>query len=409
MLAGYTLNVIAENNMTKKRKGRKLDAHSAEKIDQILNEIETAQNQDTTSQELLQKISIHVEKEPSLTIPLIESLTRIPKPSTAQLLTQMIGETEDKAVVKSIKRALYKLRQRGVTWEEKQSGAKPILRAPKHAEAQGYVGAIDSMGSRIIVAAKPQPLKGFFTVFSIINDLQGIQDFTIKEFGKKGLEEFVKSSLSTEDLPVVSAPGAYCVRLLKEASSVTSEASKPLPPGYRDAVDEFRNITWAGPYPIIYQFINVEEVRHQVYLLRESAKLHEIMPFSTWFIPKEEVQDYASKIKDAEDSRIVLTADQKDGRINDIYMRALHDIFPEDKRLVWKKRLEEMAFILLETGRDKEARLALCAAVDLETAFSLSEPNPFIWNLLLKSIYALIESEQKEAEEDEKSSLIITP
>ena len=395
--------------MTKKRKGRKLDAHSAEKIDQILNEIETAQNQDTTSQELLQKISIHVEKEPSLTIPLIESLTRIPKPSTAQLLTQMIGETEDKAVVKSIKRALYKLRQRGVTWEEKQSGAKPILRAPKHAEAQGYVGAIDSMGSRIIVAAKPQPLKGFFTVFSIINDLQGIQDFTIKEFGKKGLEEFVKSSLSTEDLPVVSAPGAYCVRLLKEASSVTSEASKPLPAGYRDAVDEFRNITWDGPYPIIYQFINVEEVRHQVYLLRESAKLHEIMPFSTWFIPKEEVQDYASKIKDAEDSRIVLTADQKDGRINDIYMRALHDIFSEDKRLVWKKRLEEMAFILLETGRDKEARLALCAAVDLETAFSLSEPNPFIWNLLLKSIYAVIESEQKEAEEDEKSSLIITP
>jgi hypothetical protein len=90
-------------------------------------------------------------------------------------------------------------------------------------------------------------------------------------------------------------------------------------------------------------------------------------------------------------------------------MRALHDVFPEHKRLVWKKRLEEMAYILLQMGRDKEARLSLCAGLDLQKPFSSSEPNPFIWNLLLKSIYVLIGSEQEETEEKEKSSLIITP
>ncbi|UCE33412.1 MAG: hypothetical protein JSV40_09315 [Deltaproteobacteria bacterium] len=409
MLVSDTLDVTVGNDMAKKRKRRKLDAHSAEKVDQILSEIETAQGQDTTNQKLLQNISSLLEKEPSLTIPLIEALARIPKPSTAQLLQQMIAEAADKAVAKSIKRALYKLRQRGVIWEEKPTRDKPILPPPKHAEAQGYLGAIDSMGSRIILAAKPQPLRGFLTVFSIVNDLEGIRDFTVREFSKKGLTEFVKSSLSSEDFPVVSAPGAYCMHLLKEASSVTSEASKTLPPGYHDAVDEFRKMPWDGPYPIIYQFINEEEVKDQVYLLKESVKLHDIMPFSTWFIPKGEVQEYASSIADAEESRIVLTADQKDGRINDIYMRALHDIFPEHKRLVWKKRLEEMAYILLQTGRDKEARLALCAALDLHKPFSSSEPNPFIWNLLLKSIHVLIGSEQEEIEEREKSSLIITP
>jgi hypothetical protein len=409
VLAADTLDVIVGNRMAKKRKGRKLDAHSAEKVDQILSEIEAAQGQNRTNQELLQKISFHLEKEPSLTIPLIEALTRIPTPSTAQLLTQMIAEAEEKAVAKSIKRALYKLRQRGVIYEERPSGDKPILRPPKHAQAQGYLGAFDSMGSRIVLAAKPQPLRGFLTVFSIVNDLEGIQDFTVREFSKKGLAEFVETSLSSEDFPVVSAPGAYCMHLLKEASSVTSEASKPLPPGYHDAEDEFRNISWDGPYPIIYQFVSEEEVKDQVYLLKESVKLHEIMPFSTWFIPKEEVQEYASSIKDAEDSRIVLTADQKDGRINDIYMTALHDIFPEHKRLVWKKRLEEMAYILLQTGRDKEARLALCAAVDLQKPFGSVESNPFIWNLLLKSIYVLIGSDGQETEEKEKSSLIITP
>jgi len=409
VLVSDTLDVTVGNDMAKKPKRRKLDAHSAEKVDQILIEIETAQGRDTTNQELLQNISFHLEKEPSLTIPLIEALARIPKPSTAQLLQQMIAEVEDKAVAKSIKRTLYKLRQRGVIWEEKPTRDKPILPPPKHPEAQGYLGAIDSMGNRIILAAKPQPLRGFLTVFSIVNDLEGIQDFTVREFSKKGLEEFVKSSLSSEDFPVVSAPGAYCMHLLKEASSVTSEASKPLPPGYHDAEDEFRNIPWDGPYPIIYQFINEEEVKDQVYLLKESIKLHEIMPFSTWFIPKGEVQEYASSIKDAEDSRIVLTPDQKDVRINSIYMKALHDIFPEYKRLVWEKRLEEMAYVLLQTGKDIEARLALSAALDLQKPSSSIEPNPFIWNLLLKSIYVLIRGEQDETEEKEKSSLIITP
>jgi hypothetical protein len=90
-------------------------------------------------------------------------------------------------------------------------------------------------------------------------------------------------------------------------------------------------------------------------------------------------------------------------------MRALHDVFPEHKRLVWKKRLEEMAYILLQMGRDKEARLSLCAGLDLHKPFSSSEPNPFIWNLLLKSIHVHIGSEQKETVEKEKSSLIITP
>ena len=404
-----TPDVTAGKDMAKKRKGKKLDAFSGEKVDQILNEIETAQSQTTTNQALLQKISAHLEKEPSLTIPLVEGLVRIPTPSTAQLLTEMLAKTEDKAVVKAVKRSLYKLRQRGVIWEESTPRDKPILRPVEHGQAQGYLGAIDSTGSRILLAAKPQPLRGLLTVFSIVNDLEGIREFTVREFSKKGLTEFVKGTLSSVDFPLVSAPGAYCIRLLKEASSFTAEASKPLPPGYHDAEDEFRNIPWDGPYPIIYQFINEAEVKDQVYLLKESVKLHEIMPFSTWFIPSEQVQEYASSIKDAEDSRIVLRPDQKDERINSIYLKALHDIFPEHKRLVWKRRLEEMAYVLLQTGRDNEARLALSAALDLQKPFSSVEPNPFIWNLLLKSMYVLIGSDREETKEKEKSSLIITP
>jgi hypothetical protein len=152
-----------------------------------------------------------------------------------------------------------------------------------------------------------------------------------------------------------------------------------------------------------------DEIKDQAGLLSESANLHEIPPFSAWFLKDQEVQGYVSDIKDAQESRLVLTSDQKDARLNSIFRKALEELFPEDKRLLWKRRLEEMAYILQKTGKEKEAKITMSAAIDLKNPFSPIDPNPFIWSLLLKSIYILIEGDYEEKEKEEKASLIVTP
>lgn len=395
--------------MGKKGKDRKVDPLLAEKIDRILHDIEAAQTQKATPEELLLMVSSCLEKEPFLTIPLIEALARVSNAETAQLLCGMLAGAEEKWVIKSIKRTLYKLRQRGVRWEEKPSKDEPVLRPPKPAEPEGYLGAIDSTGSRIIVIAKPQPLRGLLVVIGIVNDLEGIQEFNLKEFSKKGFSEFAKGSLSSAEFPIVTAPGAYCIHLLKEASSLHQRLSKPLPRGYHEAQNEFKDSTWDDPSPIIYQFIKEDEVKDRVHLLKESSRLHEIMPFSTWHLAGQEVEQYASSISEAQQSKIVLRPDQKEARLNSIYRDALEELFPDGMRLLWKRRLEEMAYVLLKTGKEEEARLAVSAAIDLKNPFSSIDPNPFIWNLLLKSLYILIEGDYEDKEKEEKTSLIVTP
>ena len=395
--------------MAKRRKRHNADLISGEKVDQIVREIETAQGEKVTPEEIFKKVSSYLKNEPSLTIPLIEALANIPNPETAQLLTRMMGKSEEKQVSKSIKRTLYRLRQKGIQWAEKPSKDRPILTAPKLAEPEGYLGAIDSAGSRIIVIARPRPLRGLFVVFSIVNDLEGIQRFNLKELTKKGLEEFVKGPLSSRDFPIVLTPGAYCIHLLKEASSISRRLSRPLPHGYHDAENEFKDLSWDDPAPIIYQYMKEDEIKDQAGLLSESANLHEIPPFSAWFLKEQEVQGYVSDIKDAQESRLVLTSDQKGARLNSIFRKALEELFPEDKRLLWKRRLEEMAYILQKTGKEKEAKITMSAAIDLKNPFSPIDPNPFIWNLLLKSIYILIEGDYEEKEKEEKASLIVTP
>lgn len=395
--------------MAKRRKRYNADLISGEKVDQIVREIETAQGEKVPPEEIFKKVSSYLKNEPSLTIPLIEALASIPSPETAQLLTKMMGKAEEKLVSKSIKRTLYRLRQKGIQWEEKPSKDRPVLSAPKLAEPEGYLGAIDSTGSRIIVIARPRPFRGLFMVFSIVNDLEGIQRFNLNELTKKGLEEFVKGPLSSRDFPIVLTPGAYCIHLLKEASSISRRLSRPLPHGYHDAENEFKDLSWDDPAPIIYQYMKEDEIKDQAGLLSESANLHEIPPFSAWFLKDREVQGYVSDIKDAQESRLILRPDQKDARLNSIFRKALEGLFPEDKRLLWKRRLEEMAYILLKTGKEKEAKITMSAAIDLKNPFSPIAPNPFIWRLLLKSIYILIEGDYEEAEKEEKASLIVTP
>ena len=395
--------------MTKNRKEHTFDSRSGEKAAQIIHEIETAQSQKLPAEEIFTKISEYLTQEPCLTIHVIEGLARIPTPETAHLLMGMMDEMDEKQVIKSIKRTLYRLKQKGVKWEEKAPKDEPILKPPKPAEPQGYLGSIDTTGSRIIVIGKPQPLRGLLVIFSIVNDLEGIQEFNLKGFSKKSFNEFMKDSLASAEFPIVTAPGAYCIHLLKEAASLTQSLSKPLPQGYHDAERECKDIVWDYPAPLIYQYIKEDEVKDSAHLLKDSINLHKIMPFATWHIAAPEVEKYAARITETQQSKIVLRPDQKEARLNAIYRDALEDLFPEEKRFLWKRRLEEVAYILLKTGKEDEAKVSLSAAIDLNNPFSTIEPNPFIWNLLLKSIYSLVEVEHEKKEEEKKTSLIVTP
>jgi hypothetical protein len=395
--------------MSKTKKDPTRDPAVRDKLDQILAEIKNAQSQGVPPDDVLKKATSYLKDEPYLTTHLIDALIRVPNPETAQLLMAMMAESEEKQVIKAIKRTLYKLRQKGVRWEEKSTDKKPIFTPPKPSEPEGYLSSIDSTGSRIIVLARPMPQKGRLVVFSIVSDKEGIQQFTVNQFSKKEFREFVSSSLSSAEFPVIQAPGAYCFQLIKEAGTLTQSLSKALPQGYREVENEFRDITWDEPAPLIYQFIKEDEVKDLPHLLKESSHLHEIMPTATWHLSSEEVEKYAARITEAEQSKIVLRPDQKEARVDEIYRAALEELFPEDRRLLWKRRLEEAAYVLLKTGKEDEARTALSAAVDLTKPLSPIEPNPFIWELLLKSIQALIQTDQEKKEEEKKTSLIITP
>ncbi len=394
--------------MAKNKKEDEIDPESRKKIDNIINSIETACSDESGAKEILGVVISYLEDEQLLAAPLIEALAMTTKPEIAQLLYDMMVEIQDKSLIKLIKRSLYKLRQKGVKWKKKSQEDEPILKPLKSADPEGYLGGIDNTGSRIVIVTRDTP-RGFLAAFCILNDLKGMEKLDLSRFSKKDFKEFLKSSVSSVDFPIVEAPGAYCISLLREAAALSKSLSNPLPQGYSDVENELKNIVWDYPYPIIYQYISEDEIKEKPHLLKGSGELHKVAPFFAWIIDPKELEQYADSIEEVHESRILLTPSQKDARLNSIYNSALEAIFPDEKRPIWKRRLEETAYILFKTGKDKEARLALSAAIDLKNPFSPIEPNPFIWNLLLKSIYSKFKEDPDEMNEDEKSSLIVAP
>jgi len=397
--------------MGKKGKGDAADPALSGKVNEILQEVAAAQAREVKPEEILKRISSYLVDELALVFPLIDALGEIPTAQTAQLLEEMMAVLQDKKAIKGIKRALYRFRQKGLEWERTAPHERPILRSPQAGAPQGYVGALDSTGSRVIIIARPRPHGGARVYFSIVSDQEGIQRLELTDLKTKGLREFIDGSLSSEEFPVVEAPAGYCVHLLREAAGLSQRLDKPIPLGYKDAEQALRDVTWDDPAPLIYQYQHIQEesVEDNARLLKESGELHKIAPFSTWFLHPDDVRPYAEAIKEAEKSHIVLTPQQKDARLSSLYREALEGLFPEEQRLLWKRRLEETAYILWKQGREHEASLAVRAALDLTTPFSPIDPNPFCWSLLLKSLYGLLETERGEREQEEKSSLIVPP
>jgi hypothetical protein len=394
--------------MHNKGKANEADASIRKKIQEIIQQVEAAQASDAKHREVLQRISFHLRQDASLVIPLIDALGSLPNPRTALLLEEMMTILKDKGALKAIKRSLYRLKQKGVVWEKSISPEKTILRSAQPEAPQGYVGAMDSSGSRVIIIAHPVRRGGTRVYFSIVSDLEGIQRLEITDLTKKDLKNLVKETLASTEFPVVEAPGGYCVQLLRETAEHSRKRGKPLIKGYESIEKELHDVQWDGPSPLIYQHIQEEAVKDRPRLLKESGSLHRIAPFSSWSLPFETVQKYVEAIKEAEASHLVLTPQQKDARLLSLYRAALEELFPEVQRLLWKRRLEEMAYILWKLGKKREADMAVSAAIDLKTPFSPIEPNPFVWNLLLKSLFALIESERGSKEREAGSSRIIT-
>lgn len=399
-----------------KRKGKKRKVKGFSYGDEILQTVQTVidriglyQRGEEDPQRSLEFISQFLGKSNELDTAIAEGLAGIPSAATATILMQMKASCRSKAVLKAIKKSLYRLKQRGISVEdtgEKETSA-PAIRPLPISQPKGFVSGIDYLGNRLIVLGIPRVPRGLHTLQALASDIEGLLDFQRDEMTRKAFDAFLGNLRERIRLPIVEIPPAYGRFLLEEAYTLTEKKGKTPPQDYLMARREISDIGNGVHGPLIYQFLDQDEIRGNDRILADSKNLLTMEGIINWLLEPEEVEPYAREVNDAEQSKIAVNPAQKEQWLQGIYQRALGELFPAERRFLYKRRLEETAYVLLKLDRSDEAERCLAAALDLEKEISSFRPNPFLLQLVITSIYRVMAEKYEKAQKE--PSLIIGP
>ncbi len=336
----------------------------------------------------------------------VESITTIQHPKIAKILNALLGLPVEKEIKKTIKRSLYRLKSKGVITEDISSkNETPVFRPLPRESPKGFAGNIDTLGRRILMLVEPMGNRGVNLMYGVSSDTEGLISFVGLEFTRKQFRTFFEDIKLKDKLILIEIEPSYVGHLFFKAYGLNLEKGKEIPQDYLLFKSVIEKVRKDYEKTLIYSYLREEEIEGDGYLLRRGGELLELDLFNGWLIDEKEIRPYGDMIWEAESSRIVLTKIQKEARFQDIYRKALYEIFTDERRLLYQQRLEEMAYILLRLGRDEQARISFAQALDLRRPVNIFQPNPFLLKLVIKSIRYAMEDAYKEKE----SSLILRP
>ncbi len=230
----------------------------------------------------------------------------------------------------------------------------------------------------------------------IIYDQRGVLDCNAFPVTKKELTRIVTDIQADDRLTHVELPPAYAQQLVEESYRRNLSSGTPVPrdfQGLRDLIG-MPNVLWEQRP--IYHLVRPEEVRGQPAWLSLSGQLLEVKEFQGWHLPPEALQKYREEVKRTAESPIIVSQALQQERVEAVQKRTLREIFAPNICVLYRARLEEMAYLLWQTKRPDEAKRALASALALQGEEVDPAEHPFLRALFTRSVEVAEALEQQD-------------
>lgn len=299
----------------------------------------------------------------------IEALGRVGTAEAAAALARLGEELRDKEQRKLARRALHRLVAAGI--RPPAAPAVPAGRRPTAVEESrlhcGLASAVDANGDRIVHLALVEAAGGIVLLTALVSEARGVVEFTDRRLGRRRFEEERQALLGREWPIYVEVPPAYARFLIAEAISRAEDAHLPLPLELLPWYDLLQAGRAVYQRPLIYEHLDAAEIRWNPAYLEESPALLDLPEFAGWGLEPEAVAPFDVAAA-AQDARLVLPDQAQREQAASAAQRAIAALFDAPTCERWRRRLEEMAYVLLKRSHERDARRALAAALALERA-----------------------------------------
>lgn len=326
-----------------------------------------------------------VERLPSPQVAeaLVENLP-LEAAATPLVLSGIRKAFPQKTVQKAVRRAVFRLKQRGITVPGIETDQGPTFVAPKE-QPSAFVGPIDGSGTRPLLIVIPRGASGVDLAMGAVSDEQGIVEFIYGRYSKKQMKE-LKELFFSKVSHMVETTLSHAATVLENAYK--KEEAKPGP----GAAEYLRFRPWLlentelSDRPVVAESIPLDSVTADMVTPTQIENLFQHELINSWVIDPEKLRPLSEEIAKARESPIFISEGQRREHIGKIKEDAVVKLFGDKDRMIWRTRLEETAFLLYKTGEENPARLCLAAALSLKETASLLKVNPFLSALLDRSL-----------------------
>lgn len=329
-------------------------------------------------------------------------------PAALEILKQLYEINRHKDYLKIIKKCIHALRQKGIEVEdyEPRQPEEAVFKKITLPETRSFISFLDGAGDRIIFMIKPVTTyeSRVFEIF--LSDQQGIREITTVTAFRKEAEQFITKITSDDKIMFLETVAENACFLIQEAYAMNERTGTIVSGSFAQWRNVFADTLTLQKQPIIYQHLDAQKLRHQLSLLQKAEKLLPRIELIVWFIESDEAKEGWSKYKLAKNSPLVLNKQQVEERLHEQCRETAAAFFHEARCALFKRRLEELAYLFIKQEAEEEARIALCAALSLASPELPPAKNPFCLKLITEG-FSYFESNA--VVRDTKGSRIIDP
>lgn len=334
---------------------------------------------------------------------IVRALSKIATAESATMLARMEAHTAG-AARREIRRALFKLRQRGIAAPQAELPAQstgPATSADSETALSALLSPADADGARVVWIMKARPGAGLKRLWGLVSERDGLFGITLSALTRKELRHERADLERRAGVALIEADW-------RVADFILSDAWRRTPESHRGEVRDF----FALRTELIAQSPPID-LKHPIYdeftanLAKEpAADLMKEPEVAAWTIAPAAVKAYADEVASLRNSVIVLSRMQQEERVVTVVERAIAELLGGEIGIRLRRHLEDTAYYFARTRRRDQAASAAAAAARLRDGADLKRV-AFFQAFMRAQLGAIIAEEEQHQREAPR--LIMTP
>ena len=314
------------------------------------------------SAESIAQLKYAIGKSAEADIAAIFLLGKIAVRESLELIREIEKSATDKEIKKELKRALFKLAQKGIAIaDEAALGKKPAVLFERTVDIEAYMSAVDGGGGRLIWIAKAQPSHGLQVIQAMLHEREGLLRFGAVQMKRKELRAMADEIKQQHGVSMIAVPWEYADQIIYDGY----EKAKARGQSGLENFHEIRSLIATGkPKPVTHPIdakLGSADLREGPWR-EQSRRLLDEPELRYWVVMDDWVKGFLSQIEDARSSPLVLNQVQKEQRLAAIVRDAVTALCAGDSGKAFKQRMEDTALYFAETNRIEQAKLSLAVA-----------------------------------------------